>query len=415
MNDAPQSETGSERIARVIARAGLCSRRQAEAWVVAGRVTVNDKIITSPALDVRTNDRITVDGEPLPQRQRTRLFLYHKPRGLVTTNVDPEGRPTIFAALPKNLPRLITVGRLDINSEGLLLLTNDGGLARVLELPQTAWLRRYRVRAHGEVAADRLAGLRDGITVDGVRYGSIEATLDRPQGSNVWITFAMREGKNREVRNVLGALGLAVNRLIRVSYGPFQLGEIPEGGIFEVPTKHLREQLGERVVAAAGVDFSGPILREPAPETSPAPRRGDTKRRPPDRERMGKPNRRDGDRTRGPRTETEPEAEPQKPRKRRQSPHHVWREEGKPVRARFHGARAERRDADAPRGRGNKDVLSDRKGRKVAVVRFGSKPPDDERASKQKRDGGKPGRAGTRSRRAFDRRSGPRPSRPRER
>jgi 23S rRNA pseudouridine2605 synthase len=404
MNDAPQSETGSERIARVIARAGLCSRREAETWISAGRVSVNGKVITSPALDVRSSDRIAVDGEPLPQRQRTRLFLYHKPRGLVTTNVDPEGRPTIFGALPKNLPRLVTVGRLDINSEGLLLLTNDGGLARVLELPQTAWLRRYRVRAHGEIAPDRLAGLRDGITVDGVRYGSIEATLDRPQGSNVWITFAMREGKNREVRNVLGALGLAVNRLIRVSYGPFQLGEIVEGGIFEVPTKHLREQIGASIAAAAGVDFTGPILREPAPDSSPRPaRRADPK-----------PRRRDGERTRGPRTEAELELAPEKPRKRRQSPHHVWREEGKPVRARFHGARAERRDADAPRGRGAKDVLSDRKGRKVAVVRFGSKPPDDKRASKHKREGGKPARQGPRSRRAFDRRSGPRPSRPRE-
>ena len=225
MNDAPQPE--AERIAKAIARAGVCSRREAEAWIVAGRVSVNGKVITSPALDVRTSDRIAIDGEPLPQRQRTRLFLYHKPRGLVTTNVDPEGRPTIFAALPKNLPRLVTVGRLDINSEGLLLLTNDGGLARVLELPQTAWQRRYRVRAHGEIAPDRLAGLRDGITVDGVRYGSIEATLDRPQGSNVWITFAMREGKNREVRNVLGALGLAVNRLIRVSVRAISAGRNP--------------------------------------------------------------------------------------------------------------------------------------------------------------------------------------------
>jgi 23S rRNA pseudouridine2605 synthase len=323
---------------------------------------------------------------------------------LVTTNVDPEGRPTIFAALPKNLPRLVTVGRLDINSEGLLLLTNDGGLARVLELPQTAWQRRYRVRAHGEIAPDRLAGLRDGITVGGVRYGSIEATLDRPQGSNVWITFAMREGKNREVRNVLGALGLAVNRLIRVSYGPFQLGEIPEGGIFEVPTKHLREQIGASIAAAAGADFTGPILREPSPDSGP---------RPP-RRAEPKPRRRDGDRTGGPRTVAEPEHGPEKPRKRRQSPHHVWREEGKPVRARFHGARAERRDADAPRGRGDTDVLSDRKGRKVAVVRFGSKPPDDKRASQHKRDDRKHGRPGARSRRAFDRRTGPRPSRPRE-
>ena len=402
MNDAPQPD--AERIAKAIARAGVCSRREAEAWIVAGRVSVNGKVITSPALDVRTSDHIAIDGEPLPQRQRTRLFLYHKPRGLVTTNVDPEGRPTIFAALPKNLPRLVTVGRLDINSEGLLLLTNDGGLARVLELPQTALLRRYRVRAHGEIAPDRLAGLRDGITVDGVRYGSIEATLDRPQGSNVWITFAMREGKNREVRNGLGALGLAVNRLIRVSYGPFQLGEIPEGGVFEVPTKHLREQIGASIAAAAGADFTGPILREPAPDSGPPPaRRGEPK-----------PRRHDGQRTRGPRAVAEAEREPEKPRKRRQSPHHVWREEGKPVRARFHGARAERRDADAPRGRGDTDVLSDRKGRKVSVVRFGAKPPDDKRASRRKRDDRKHGRPGARNRRAFDRRSGPRPSRPRE-
>jgi 23S rRNA pseudouridine2605 synthase len=403
MKDAPQSETGSERIARVIARAGLCSRREAETWIAAGRVTVNGKVITSPALDVRTSDRIAVDGEPLPQRQRTRLFLYHKPRGLVTTNVDPDGRPTIFAALPKQLPRLVTVGRLDINSEGLLLLTNDGGLARVLELPQTAWLRRYRVRAHGEVTPDRLAALRDGITVDGVRYGSIEATLDRPQGSNVWITFAMREGKNREVRNVLGALGLQVNRLIRVSYGPFQLGEIPEGGIEEVPTRHLREQLGDRIAAAAAADFSGPILHEPAPATTPVPSGRETKQRRPDPERA-----------RTPRAETEPGREHERPRKRHQGQHHVWREQGKPVRARFHGARAERRDADAPRTRGHTDVLADRKGRKVAVVRFGSKPPDDKRASKHKREGGKHVRPGTRNRRAFDRRSGPRPSRPRE-
>jgi 23S rRNA pseudouridine2605 synthase len=389
----------TERIARVIARAGLCSRREAETRITAGRVTVNGKVITSPALDVHTSDRITVDGEPLPQRQRTRLFLYHKPRGLVTTNIDPEGRPTIFGALPKDLPRLITVGRLDINSEGLLLLTNDGGLARVLELSQTAWLRRYRVRAHGEIAPDRLTALRDGITVDGVRYGSIDATLERPQGSNVWITFAMREGKNREVRNVLGALGLAVNRLIRVSYGPFQLGEIPEGGIFEIPTKHLREQIGASIASAAGADFTGPILREPSRDSGP----------PPARRAEPKPRRRDGDRT-----EAEPERAPEKPRKRRRSPHHVWRQEGKPVRARFHGARAERRDADAPRARGDTGVLSDRKGRKVAVVRFGSKPPDDKRGSKHKREGGKPARPRTHNRRAFDRRAGPRPSRPRE-
>jgi 23S rRNA pseudouridine2605 synthase len=201
---------------------------------------------------------------PLPRRERTRLFLYHKPRGLLTTHADPQGRQTIFAVLPRHLPRLLSVGRLDLNTEGLLLLTNDGGLARVLELPATGWLRRYRVRAHGSVHEEALARLRAGITIDGVRYGSIEASLDRAQGANVWLTFAMREGKNREVKNVLGHLGLKVNRLIRVSFGPFQLGELAAGAVAEVPTRVLREQLGERVAAAAGVDFSGPIMQRPA-------------------------------------------------------------------------------------------------------------------------------------------------------
>ena len=202
--------------------------------------------IASPALNVTAEDRIAVDGEPLPARERTRLFLYHKPRGLVTTHADPAGRPTIFAALPQDLPRLISVGRLDLNTEGLLLLTNDGGLARMLELPATGWLRRYRVRAHGRVRQDQLDRLRSGVTIDGIRYGPIEAALDRVQGSNVWLTFAIREGKNREVKNVLGHLGLAVNRLIRVSFGPFQLGELAAGAIEEVRTRALREQLGER-------------------------------------------------------------------------------------------------------------------------------------------------------------------------
>src|SRR5499425_3859426 len=252
-----------ERVAKVIARAGLASRREAEAWITAGRVAVNGKTIDSAALNVTPADRVTVDGAPLPARERTRLFLYHKPRGLVTTNADPEGRPTIFAALPKHLPRLISVGRLDINSEGLLLLTNDGGLARALELPATAWLRRYRVRAHGRVTQAQLDALRRGVTVDGVRYGAIEASLDREQGANVWLTFAIREGKNREVRNVLGHLGLKVARLIRVSFGPFQLGELPAGGIEEVRTRHLREQLGERLAAVAGADFSAPVTNAP--------------------------------------------------------------------------------------------------------------------------------------------------------
>src|SRR5262245_54118428 len=223
---AGTNEHTGERVAKAIARAGLASRREAEAWIAAGRVAINGKVTDSPAVHVGAKDRVTVDGDPLPARERTRLFLYHKPRGLLTTNADERGRPTIFGALPKHLPRLISVGRLDLNTEGLLLLTNDGGLARVLELPATGWLRRYRVRAHGSVTPAALARLRDGITVDGVRYGPIEATLDRAQGANVWLTFAMREGKNREVRNVLGALGLNVNRLIRVSYGPFQLGEL---------------------------------------------------------------------------------------------------------------------------------------------------------------------------------------------
>jgi 23S rRNA pseudouridine2605 synthase len=256
-----------ERIAKVMARAGLCSRREAEAWITAGRVAVNGVAITSPALNVGARDRVAVDGRPLPARERTRLFLFHKPRGLVTTTADPEGRPTIFGALPRQLPRLISIGRLDLNTEGLLLLTNDGGLARVLELPETGWLRRYRVRAHGSVTQAALDGLRRGITIDGIRYGAIDATLDRPQGSNVWLTFAMREGKNREIRNVLGHLGLTVNRLIRVSYGPFQLGELKAGGIEEVKTRVLREQLGERVERAAGADFSAPL----APAAPPKP------------------------------------------------------------------------------------------------------------------------------------------------
>jgi 23S rRNA pseudouridine2605 synthase len=252
-------EFEGERIAKAIARAGLASRREAEAWIAAGRVSVNGEKIASPALNVTDADRVAVDGQPLPVRERTRLFLFHKPRGLVTTHADPQGRPTVFSVLPKHLPRLISVGRLDANTEGLLLLTNDGGLARTLELPATGWTRRYRVRANGKITQLRLDRLRHGIEIDGITYGPIEARLDREQGANVWLTFAMREGKNREVKNVLGHLGLAVNRLIRVSFGPFQLGDLPEGAVDEVRTRHLREQLGERVATAAGLDFAGPI------------------------------------------------------------------------------------------------------------------------------------------------------------
>jgi 23S rRNA pseudouridine2605 synthase len=259
---APREETKSkksgERIAKVLARAGLASRRDAEEMVVQGRVAVNGRIINSPALDVTANDVVSVDGKPLPPRERTRLFLYHKPRGLMTTHADPEGRPTVFQNLPEGLPRLISVGRLDFNTEGLLLLTNDGGLARELELPETGWLRRYRVRAHGEVTQAQLDQLKDGVEVDGVKYGQIDATLERDQGSNVWLVFAIREGKNREVRNVLAHLGLDVNRLIRISYGPFQLGELGEGTVEEVKTRVLREQLGEKVIARSGADFARP-------------------------------------------------------------------------------------------------------------------------------------------------------------
>ncbi|WP_024514108.1 pseudouridine synthase [Bradyrhizobium sp. Tv2a-2] len=259
---APREETKpkktGERIAKVLARAGLASRRDSEEWIVQGRVAVNGRVINSPALDVTSNDVITVDGKPLPERERTRLFMYHKPRGLMTTHADPEGRPTVFDNLPEGLPRLISVGRLDFNTEGLLLLTNDGGLARVLELPETGWLRRYRVRAHGEVTQAQLDELKNGVEVDGVKYGPIDATLERDQGANVWLVFAIREGKNREVRNVLAHLGLEVNRLIRISYGPFQLGEIEEGAVDEVKTRVLREQLGEKVIAQAGADFALP-------------------------------------------------------------------------------------------------------------------------------------------------------------
>ena len=285
MNGQNEHPPAGERIAKVIARAGLASRREAEAWIAAGRVAVNGKPVASPALNVEARDRIEVDGQPLPMRERTRLFLYHKQRGLLTTHADPGGRPTIFSVLPKDLPRLISVGRLDLNTEGLLLLTNDGGLARALELPATGWLRRYRVRAHGSVAQAQLDALRRGITIDGVRYGDIEATVDRPQGSNVWLTFAIREGKNREVKNVLGHLGLAVNRLIRVSFGPFRLGDLPEGAIEEVKTRTLRDQLGDRIATLAGADFSGPRIERKAAVVSAPPRnpavgaQGDPRRR----------------------------------------------------------------------------------------------------------------------------------------
>jgi 23S rRNA pseudouridine2605 synthase len=379
MDDKSKSDQDGDRIAKVIARAGLASRREAEAWIAAGRVSVNGAVISSPALNVTARDRISVDGAPLPEAERARLFLYHKPRGLLTSHGDPQGRPTIFEHLPKNLPRLLSVGRLDFNTEGLILLTNDGALTRILELPATGWLRRYRVRAHGSVEQDKLDALRAGVTVEGIHYAPIEATLDRVQGSNLWLTFAIREGKNREVRSVLGHLGLSVTRLIRVSFGPFQLGELAEGAVEEVPTRVLREQLGERVIALAGADFSAPIAAPPPLEKT--------------------------DDARGKLW--------QKPITRKSSDH-VWRAReaerpGKKLRRKFRGSRRDDetppdRSAEKPRA----GVVADRKGRIVPVERHGQ-PPGEDRP--EQRPGNRPPKRGRRH--APDRSSGARPRHPR--
>jgi 23S rRNA pseudouridine2605 synthase len=254
----PQPATGlthhhepPQRIATVLARAGLCSRRDAERWIAEGRVTVDGKVLKTPAVTVTTDSQIRVDGKPLPEPERARLWRYHKPVGLVTTHRDEKGRPTVFGALPSGLPRLISIGRLDLNSEGLLLLTNDGALARRLELPATGWLRRYKVRVHGLVEVDRLKRLANGITIDGVAYGPIAAKLERQQGSNAWLEIGLREGRNREVRRVLEHLDYPVTRLIRLSYGPFQLGLLERGAVEEVPRKVLADQLGTGGGAAA--------------------------------------------------------------------------------------------------------------------------------------------------------------------
>jgi 23S rRNA pseudouridine2605 synthase len=242
--DTQKDAMKGDRIAKVLARAGLCSRRDAERWIADGRVSIDGKVLTSPAVTVSGSELITVDGKALPDAERARLWRYHKPVGLVTSHKDPRGRPTVFERLPAGLPRVVSIGRLDINSEGLLLLTNDGGLARRLELPATGWTRRSRARVHGTVDVKALAALAKGVTVAGIRYGEIQAVLDRQKNANAWLTISLTEGKNREVRRVLEHLDLTVNRLIRVAYGPFQLGNLGRSEASEVPGKVLREQLG---------------------------------------------------------------------------------------------------------------------------------------------------------------------------
>jgi 23S rRNA pseudouridine2605 synthase len=247
-----QDGPGRERIAKWLARAGVASRRDAERLIADGKITLNGAKVAHPATFVTTDDIVQVAGLVVEPPQRARLWRYHKPDGLVTTHKDPQGRPTVFQKMPEAMPRVVSIGRLDLNSEGLLLLTNDGGLARQLELPSNGWIRRYRVRVHGEVEPPALSALANGVTIEGVRYAGIEAGLDSRKGSNAWLTVSLREGRNREIRKVMAHLNLAVTRLIRIAYGPFQLGNLERGGIAEVPPKVLREQLGSAEAGAAG-------------------------------------------------------------------------------------------------------------------------------------------------------------------
>ncbi|WP_262268481.1 pseudouridine synthase [Microvirga yunnanensis] len=390
---AEPQEPAEDRIAKVIARAGIASRRDAEVLIAEGRVTLNGTVLESPAVNVTAADRITVDGEPLPAKERTRLWLFHKPRGLVTTARDPEGRPTVFDNLPEDLPRVVAVGRLDINTEGLLLLTNDGGLARVIAHPDTGWLRRYKVRAHGEINQADLDRLRDGISIDGIDYGPIEARLDRVQGDNAWITMGLREGKNREIKRILEHLGVQVNRLIRMSFGPFQLGDLEVGLVEEVRTKVLRDQLGEALAAEAGVDFESPVREPIAPF-------GSSKKQ--DREERGeRPGRfgrdRDDERPRRRRDDDErpsrgrggdrferDEEEPRKRPSRLDVKTSVWRagetDEDAPRRKvpRRGADPKEARAASGERERERVGAIASREGRKVVVERLVRQPEDEE-------------------------------------
>ena len=263
-------EPASQRIARRIARAGVCSRRDAERLITAGRVVVNGVVLTTPALNVGPKDTVTIDGTPLPAAAPVRLWRHHKRKGRITASKDPQGRPTVFDDLPPDMPRTITIGRLDFNTEGLLLLTNDGALARTLELPATGWVRRYRVRVHGPVDEAALAALAKGKILDGIRYGPVDAALERKTGSNAWLRVGLAEGKNRELRKLLGHLGLEVTRLIRVSFGPFQLGRLATGGCSEVPAKSLTEQLGGLLPGSASLP-TATAARARARERAPQP------------------------------------------------------------------------------------------------------------------------------------------------
>ena len=402
MSDETQSEASEvragQRIAKVMARAGVCSRRDAEAWIAEGRVSVNGEVLKSPAFNVSETDDVRVDGKPLAAAERTRLFLFHKPRGLVTTARDPEGRPTVFAALPPDLPRLVAIGRLDINTEGLLLLTNDGGLARVLELPSTGWLRRYRVRAHGTIDQAALDRLSDGVTIDGVDYLGVEARLDREQGSNAWLTLGLREGKNREIKKILEHLGLAVNRLIRVSFGPFELGDLPEGEVMEVRTRVLRDQLGVKLAKEANVNFDAPqIVADASPSERrqgerPRSERGPRENRGPKRAMQGRPDRgASGGENRFER-EAAPRRAPPKP--------------STPERRRKHvsALRAEiAADAATTRKRIERSATHDRKGRTIAVERMSRAGEDAAHAAAetQPKRSGRPN-AGERGGRSFE-------------
>ncbi|CUA88348.1 pseudouridine synthase [Chelatococcus sambhunathii] len=372
---------GRQRIAKIMARAGVASRRDAEEIIRAGRVAVNGKAIDTPATLIGPEDRVTIDGTPMPTRERTRLWLYHKPRGLVTTARDPEGRPTVFDALPQDLPRVVAIGRLDINTEGLLLLTNDGGLARVLAHPDTGWLRRYRVRAYGETDQAALDRLADGVTIEDMHYGPVEARLERQQGDNVWLTLGLREGKNREVKRILEHLGLRVNRLIRVSFGPFQLGDLGEGAVEEVRTRVLKDQLGDKLAAEAGTDFEAPVF---APDTDILERPGRS-RRPAEARRASA-------------------AEPKEAARREETKgRSVWRaDEGTSGRARppRRGAdpRAERQ-ASAEKEHARAGRIADARGRKVLVERIVSPAEEPAREAPLPRrrvpaEGGRAGRSG---------------------